>query len=103
MFRIIQATDINGYFGYDDLVGRRLDELFHPAFVKSLLDVYHATCRNRTLHRWRSTTMARNAQPLSYTRVLAAIADDVGDGRCLAGLWILHMPLAKGDEAQPAA
>lgn len=103
MFRIIQAIDSHGYFGYEDLTGRRLDELFHPAYVKPLLDVYNATCQNRSLHRWRTMSMDRNAQPLSYTRVLAAIADDVGDGRCLAGLWILHMPKLKRDEAQPAA
>ena len=72
------------------LVGHRLDELVHPAHITQLTQLYESIFSDRKLHQWRCMNMVRNAPAKSYTRVIAPIRDDVGDGRCLAGIWIWH-------------
>jgi hypothetical protein len=70
--------------------GQWLDEIVHPAHLASLIEIYETICREQSLHKWRCMNMIRNAEPYSYTRVLGAIEDDTGDGRCLAGVWVWH-------------
>lgn len=72
------------------LVGHRLDELVHPAHITQLTRLYESLYKKRQLHQWRCMNMVRNSPPKSYTRVLAPIRDDIGDGRCLAGVWVWH-------------
>lgn len=94
-FRVLEIGPGHGQWSSDIQAGQLLDEFVHPAHLQSLTSLYQRLCDEQTLHRWRCTSMARNAAPVSYTRVLAPIADDVGDGRCLAGIWTWHLPRAK--------
>lgn len=92
VFRVLAAGDDHIRLGGSVMVGQMLDEIVHPAHLESLIGLYNRLCDEKTLHRWRCMNMVRNAPPTSYTRVLAPIADDVGDGRCLAGVWVWHTP-----------
>lgn len=95
VFRVLSVgSDHMQWHGHIE-EGQLLDEIVHPAHLESLIGLYNRLCEEKTLHRWRCMNMVRNAPPSSYTRVLAPIADDVGDGRCLAGIWVWHQPHAK--------
>jgi hypothetical protein len=94
VFRVLAAGEDHARLGGPVLAGQLLDEIVHPAHLESLIGLYNRLCEEKTLHRWRCMNMVRNAPPSSYTRVLAPIADDVGDGRCLAGVWVWHTPRA---------
>ncbi|MFN3169902.1 MAG: hypothetical protein ACE37E_04340 [Hyphomicrobiales bacterium] len=95
VFRVLAAGPDHAHWSNSVMVGQLLDEIVHPAHLESLIGLYNRLCEEKTLHRWRCMNMVRNAPPTSYTRVIAPIADDVGDGRCLAGIWVWHTPQAR--------
>jgi hypothetical protein len=90
MFQVLAAGADHEHFGGKIMTGQWLDEIVHPAHLASLIEIYETICREQSLHKWRCMNMIRNAEPYSYTRVLGAIEDDTGDGRCLAGVWVWH-------------
>jgi hypothetical protein len=89
-FQVLVAGPNHFELGGKIAAGQWLDEIVHPAHLASLVELYETICSERTLHQWRCMNMVRNAEPFSYTRVLGAIDDDAGDGRCLAGVWVWH-------------
>jgi hypothetical protein len=89
-FMVLAAGPNHFELGGKIKAGQWLDEIVHPAHLASLVELYETICREKSLHQWRCMNMVRNAEPFSYTRVLGAIDDDIGDGRCLAGVWVWH-------------
>ena len=90
MFQVLAAGPDHHRFGGHIMAGHRLDEMVDPARLPMLLDIYQTVSQHATVHSWQCINMARNAPPKHYTRVIGAIADDVGDGRCLCGVWVWH-------------
>ncbi len=90
VFQVLAAGPNHFELGGRVKAGQWLDEIVHPAHLASLIELYETIHREHSLHQWRCINMVRNAEPFSYTRVLGAIDDDAGDGRCLAGVWVWH-------------
>jgi hypothetical protein len=86
--QVLQAGPDHEALGGHPMTGHRIDEIVHHAHVDRLNQLYASIVKSEQPHRWRCVNMARNAPPMSYTRLLVPIADDVGDGRCLAGIWV---------------
>lgn len=89
-FKVIEAGPDHLLLGGHRMQGHRIDEIVHPAHVARLNELYASIVATQKPHKWRCVNMARNAEPISYTRVLVPVRDDVGDGRCLAGVWVWH-------------
>ncbi len=87
-YQVLQAGPDHEALGGHPMSGHRIDEIVHPAHVDRLTQLYASIVKSEQPHRWRCVNMARNALPMSYTRVLVPIADDMGNGRCLAGIWV---------------
>lgn len=72
------------------VAGHALEEIIHPAHAVRITELYISLCETKSMHAWRCINSIRNAPPMAYTRVIVPIHDDVGDGRCLFGVWIWH-------------
>lgn len=72
------------------VAGHDFEEIMHPAHAARVTELYKSLCETKSMHAWRCINTIRNAPPMAYTRVIVPISDDVGDGRCLFGVWIWH-------------
>lgn len=102
-FRFISAGSDHQALGGHTMTGHLLDEIAHPAHLARIVKLYTDILAAGEPHDWRCINMARNAPPSRYRRVLAPIADDVGDGRCLFGIWVWDQGVLLPDRHQTAA
>jgi hypothetical protein len=87
-FRFLDAGPDHALHAGHKMIGHRIDEVAHPVHVARLGQLYRQIVKSGAPHSWRSINMARNAPPKSYSRILVPVADNVGDGRRLFGVWI---------------
>lgn len=90
VFQFLSAGPDHLTNGGHVVAGHTLEEIMHPAHAARVTELYISLCDTKAMHVWRCINTIVNAPAMAYTRVIVPIRDDVGDGRCLFGVWIWH-------------
>lgn len=87
-FRTLDTGDAHFANTGIQMHGRLASDMAHPARLAQLETAYLSTFELAKPHAWRCINTGIDTSPGIYSRVVVPISDDVGDGRCLFGIWV---------------